>query len=84
MRNSAAAGILSLIFCYAVLAQSGAEQRDLTVNELARSQVIESVLKNLNDFYVFPEVAKQMENSIRERLSRKEYDRISSAKEGVG
>jgi C-terminal processing protease CtpA/Prc len=56
------------------------EQPDLTIDAATRTKVIDGVLKRLNDSYVFPEVAKKMETSIRERASNKEYDQITSAK----
>src|SRR6185503_2339928 len=71
-----------------VLALSGAvvsfaqpEQPDLTVDAATRTQVIDGILKRLNDSYVFPDIAKKMEQSIRERVNKKEYDQITSAKE---
>ncbi len=39
-----------------------------------RNAVIEAILKNLNEAYVFPEVAKKMEQAVRERMAKKEYD----------
>ena len=57
------------------------EQPDLTIDAAKRTQVIDSILKRLNDSYVFPEVAKKMEQSIRERIDKKEYDQITSAKQ---
>ena len=57
------------------------EQPDLTIDAATRTKVIDGILKRLNDSYVFPEVAKKMEQSIRERVSNKEYDQITSAKE---
>ena len=57
------------------------EQPDLTIDAATRTQVIDTILKRLNDSYVFPEVAKKMEQSIRERVDKKEYDQITSAKE---
>jgi hypothetical protein len=56
------------------------EQPDLTIDAATRTQVIEGVLKNLNEGYVFPEVAKAMEQNIRDRMAKKEYDEITSAK----
>jgi C-terminal processing protease CtpA/Prc len=60
-------------------AQQPREQPDMTVDAAARAEVIDSVLKKLNDAYVFPEVAKKMEHAIRERVQKKEYDSITSA-----
>jgi len=57
------------------------EQQDLTIDAAARTQVIDGILKRLNDSYVFPDVAKKMEQSIRERVSNKEYDQVTSAKD---
>jgi hypothetical protein len=53
----------------------------VTVDAATRRRVIQSLLKTLNDGYVFPEVAKKMEADIRARVGRKEYDRIVSAEE---
>jgi C-terminal processing protease CtpA/Prc len=63
----------------AVFAQQ--EQPDLTIDAATRTQVIDGILKRLNDSYVFPDVAKKMEQSIRERVGKKEYDQITSSKE---
>ncbi|HVE58036.1 MAG TPA: S41 family peptidase [Pyrinomonadaceae bacterium] len=60
-------------------AQQGAKQADMTIDAATRTQVIDAVLKELNDRYVFPEVAKQMETNIRQRIGSKEYDSITSA-----
>jgi len=57
------------------------EQPDLTIDATTRTQVLDGILKRLNDSYVFPEVAKKMEQSIRERINKKEYDQITSAKQ---
>src|SRR6185503_14406066 len=56
------------------------EQPDLTIDAATRTQVIDGALKHLNDSYVFPEVAKKMEQAIRDRVAKKEYDQITSAK----
>ncbi len=57
-----------------------AQQNDLTIDAKTRAEVIDVMLKNLNDSYVFPEVAKKMETDIRARLKNKEYDNLTSAK----
>jgi hypothetical protein len=65
---------------HAIVAQGPTDQPDLTIDAATRSAVIEGALKGLNDAYVFPETAKKMEQAIRERITRKEYDQITSAK----
>lgn len=71
--------LLLLMGATSALAQP--EQPDLTIDAATRAQVIDAILKRLNDSYVFPEVAKKMEQSIRERIDKKEYDQITSAKQ---
>ncbi|RPI22667.1 MAG: peptidase [Acidobacteria bacterium] len=61
--------------------QEGEEQPDLTINETTRNEVLEGVLKALNEAYVFPETAKKMEQSIRDRMAKNEYGSVASAKE---
>ena len=57
------------------------EQPDLTIDAATRTQVVDTILKRLNDSYVFPDIAKKMEASIHERVTKKEYDQITSAKQ---
>jgi len=73
--------ILLLTFVFANIAGAQPEQPDLTIDAAMRTKVIDTILKRLNDSYVFPEMAKKMEQSIRERVDKKEYDQITSAKE---
>jgi C-terminal processing protease CtpA/Prc len=76
------AGLVLLVLqLTAVAVAQQPEQPDLAIDAATRTQVIDGVLKRLNDSYVFPEVAKKMEQSIRERVGKKEYDQITSAKE---
>src|SRR6476619_5309558 len=71
------------LFTFSVVSAGFAqpEQQDLTIDAATRTQVIDTILKRLNDSYVFPDIAKKMETSIRERVAKKEYDQITSAKE---
>ncbi|HEV7397362.1 MAG TPA: S41 family peptidase [Pyrinomonadaceae bacterium] len=74
------------VLCSLVLAVVGVgfaqqEQPDLTIDAATRTQVIDTVLKRINESYVFPDVAKKMEQSIREHVDKKEYDQITSAKQ---
>lgn len=50
----------------------------LTAEEKAK--VIDGVLKNLNEAYVFPETAKKMESALRERHKKGEYDAVADGK----
>jgi C-terminal processing protease CtpA/Prc len=75
----------STVLCVAVLlsatslAQAQAKQTDLPINAATRTQVIEAVLSRLNESYVLPEIAARMEQSIRTRMQKGEYDKINSS-----
>src|SRR5215211_7716881 len=56
------------------------QQQDLTVDNQIRGEVIENLLRELNDSYVFPETAKKMEADIRDRVKKNEYDQVTSAR----
>lgn len=61
-----------------VQAQTQQEQPDATLDAATRKAVIETTLKLLNENYVFPDVAKQIDTAIRQRLQKREYDRITN------
>ncbi|HEX4949659.1 MAG TPA: S41 family peptidase [Blastocatellia bacterium] len=71
--------ISSLLLVGAAFAQGNNPPADKTIDATQRQEVIEGAIKKLHETYVFPEVAKQMETALRERLQRKEYDAITSA-----
>lgn len=60
--------------------QPAGPQPDGPIDAATRTQIIESISKRLNEAYVFPEVAKKMETSLRERAAKKDYDQITSAR----
>jgi C-terminal processing protease CtpA/Prc len=64
-----------------VIAQQPNTPPDMTIDQTIRAQVIENLTKDLNEAYVFPEVAKKMEADVRSRLTNKEYDSLNSARE---
>lgn len=49
------------------------------VNAENRARIIESTIQQFTARYIFPEVAKEMEKAVRQRLQRKEYDNITGA-----
>jgi hypothetical protein len=61
-------------------AQQAAAAPDMVVDEATRRTVIDGVIARLNEAYVFPDTARAMERAIRLRHSRREYDRITSAR----
>ena len=73
--------LCSLALSLAIAGNAQPEQPDLAIDAATRTQVIDGILKRLNQSYVFPEVAKKMEVSLRERVDKKEYDQITSARD---
>lgn len=73
--------VLSLLASITGYAQERAAEPDLTIDAGMRSEVIDAVVKNMKDYYIFPEVADEVGRAIRERQQHKEYDRITSAAE---
>lgn len=51
---------------------------DSSIDTTLRVEIIDGVLQKLRDYYVFPDVAMQMEEAVRLRLSNGEYDSITS------
>ena len=76
----ACSSLLALVPQVAVAQGGPPDEPDGTVDAAARTAVIDGSLKRLNDSYVFPEVAKKMEQAIRDRIAKKEYDQITSSK----
>lgn len=53
---------------------------DVTLTPVVRNEILEKCIATLRERYVFPEVAKKMEQAIRERMASKEYDAITSSR----
>src|SRR5688572_5211956 len=69
-----------VVFPLAALAQQPSAPPDRTVDAAMRNAVIETLLKELNDSYVFAETAKKMETDIRARVATNEYAALTSAR----
>jgi retinol-binding protein 3 len=61
--------------------QGPPEQPDTVIDSAARKETIDNLLKRLNDTYVFPETASKMEQAVRARAAKGDYDAITSAKQ---
>lgn len=72
---------LLLIVTGALVAYSQQPQNrpDMTIDSATRTSVIDNLIKELNDSYVFPETAKKMAADIRTRVKSGEYDSIANA-----
>lgn len=57
----------------------GTKASDLSfkIDAATRAKVIDGAITNLNEFYVFPETAKKMEEAVRARQKKGDYDSIN-------
>lgn len=58
-----------------------AKQAPFAIAAEASSKVIDGVLKQLVDKYVFPDIAEKMQAAVRARQENKEYDKIATGQE---
>jgi len=63
------------------LGHDGPPQKDMKIDQATRVEVIEAVIANLNQHYVFPEKAAAMEKRLRRELKNGYYDNVTSANE---
>jgi retinol-binding protein 3 len=72
--------LMFVICSYGYVQQPSMTAQDLPIDAAERTAVIDLLLKELNETYVFPEAAKKMEADIRSRVAAKEYDSLTSAR----
>lgn len=58
---------------------AGESQADMVVDQAQRAQLIDTVIKQVNDGYVFPELAQKVEASLRQHQKRGAYNNVISA-----
>jgi hypothetical protein len=57
---------------------AGSSVADFRIDSAMRTRVVDEAIERLDDNYVFPAVAKQMADTVRARLRRGAYDRITN------
>ena len=90
MRKRSFIFTLALLACFmlgdpsdAPAQQGPPEQPDTVIDASARKETIDNLLKRLNDTYIFPDTAAKMEQAVRARQAKGDYDAITSAKQFV-
>lgn len=73
--------LAALLAVTPVVAQPRPSGPDRPVDAAERTAVINGVLEKVTRYYVFPDVAKKMDEAIRARADKKEYDAITSSQE---
>ena len=79
----AAGVVVSALAIAPALAQTSgaATQADMHLSAATSQQLIDSLIKEVNGSYVFPEMAKKVDASLRAQQKRGVYDRITSARQ---
>jgi len=57
-----------------------AADMSMKIDPAMRGRVIDGVVASLNEFYVYPETAKKMEQALRARQKKGEYDAVEDAR----
>lgn len=70
-------GLFTLSLCVLLPSMRYAQERPAPLDAKTRTEVLERVIELLNQKYVFPETAKKMEEGLRQRIARKEYDAVT-------
>ena len=77
--------LFTLLAFFALPIAAAAQQQpappDMQIDAATRTAVIDKLVAELNDGYVFPETAKKMEADLRSRQKAGEYDALTSAQE---
>ncbi len=61
----------------AIPAGMTAEQMNPKIDAATKARVIDGAIASLNEFYVFPETAKKMEEALREHQKKGDYDAVN-------
>ena len=58
-----------------------AQTPDLPIDAATKTQIINDLTKELNESYIFADIAKKMEAEVKQKLENKAYDSITSSRE---
>jgi hypothetical protein len=75
--------VVSALACSPAFAQMSdtSGQADMQMTAASRQQLIDSLIKEVNSSYVFPDVARKIDTSLREQQRRGVFDNIKSAEQ---
>jgi hypothetical protein len=69
------------VYGVAAHGRGGPPQKDMTVDEATRNEVLEGAIANLNRAYVFPEKAALIEKQLREKMQHGDFGAVTSAEQ---
>ena len=68
-----------ILYPHYLRAQQPQAPTDMNIDAATRSAVIEVLLRELNEGYVFPDMARKTEADVKARIAAKEYENITNA-----
>ena len=84
MRNNTWFMFVFALCAFALNAGAYAQEKetppDRPIDAASRSEVVETLIKELNESYVFAETAKKMESDLRSRVAANEYAAVNSSR----
>jgi hypothetical protein len=73
--------VIDMLLLLAVPPGMTAAEMVKDIDAATRTRLVDAIAAQLNDVYVYPDVAKKMEQSLREHVARGDYDAITSGPE---
>lgn len=61
-----------------------AADMNMKIDAATRARVVQGVVANLNEFYIYPETAKKMADAVQSKLKSGGYDTVTGAEEFAG
>ena len=80
LRAIGTASLVAFIACSPAFGQSAVTSGDMQMTAASRQQLINNLIKEVNNSYVFPDMAKKVEASLQEKQKRGAFDTINSAR----
>jgi len=77
--KDADSGVIESFMMWTIPPGMTAADMYLKIDAATRARVIDGAVANLNEFYVYPETAKKMEEALRAHQKKGEYDSIGDA-----
>jgi hypothetical protein len=79
--KDAHSGVIASFLMQAVPPGMSPADMFLKIDAATRARVIDGAVTNLNEFYIYPETAKKMEEALRAHQKKGEYDSVDDAAE---
>jgi len=73
--------VLSFIIVFLIILGGGSPADTADINKLKKQKLIESIIMELNDKYVFPDLSKKMAEMLKSKMAKGEYSTFSMSQD---